>query len=114
MTRGWVALLLWLALPIYLAVLASRGVRRARSRWQAQLIPAGFSAVVGTMIAMYTVWFGFVYAQLFMIVLALTVNATQAALHPGRRGPPAISPLPDRSIAMRRAASKRSVASSHV
>ena len=33
------------------------------------------------MTAMYTVWFGFVYPQLFMIVLAFTVNESQAAIH---------------------------------
>jgi hypothetical protein len=81
LTRGWVALGLWLALPICLATLASRGVRRARSRRQVQLILVGFSAVAGTMIAMYTVWLGWVYPKLFMIVLALTVNASQAAIH---------------------------------
>ena len=84
MSRGWVALGLWLALPVCLAALASRGVRRARSRRQVQLILGGFSAVVGTMIAMYTVWFGFVYPRLFMIVLALTVNESQAAIQAGQ------------------------------
>ena len=80
MTRGWVALGLWLALPIFLAILAARGVRKARSRRQVRLILLGFSAVVGTMIAMYTVWFGFLYPILFMIVLAFTVNESQAAI----------------------------------
>ena len=36
------------------------------------------------MIAMYTVWLGFVYPQLFMIVLAFTVNESQAAVHAPR------------------------------
>jgi hypothetical protein len=84
MRRGWVALGLWLALPVLLAALASRGVRRARERRQVQIILAGFSAVVGTMISMYTVWFGFLYPSFFMIVLALTVNESQAAIHASR------------------------------
>jgi hypothetical protein len=84
MKRGWVALGLWLALPVSLAALASRGLRKTRSRRQVQLILAGFSAVVGTMIAMYTVWFGFVYPQLLMTVLAFTVNESQAAIRAPR------------------------------
>jgi hypothetical protein len=84
MRRGWAALGLWLALPVLLAALASRGVRRARERRQVQIILAGFSAVVGTMISMYTVWFGFLYPSFFMIVLALTVNESQAAIHAAR------------------------------
>jgi hypothetical protein len=78
MRKGWVALGLWLALPIRVAAVASRGLRRARTRQQIQAILVSVSAVVGTMVAMFTVWFGFVYASLFMIVVALAVNAAQA------------------------------------
>lgn len=85
MQRGWVALGLWLVLPVCLTALAYRGVRSAHSRRQVQIILAGTSAIVGTMIAMFAVWFGFVYAQLFMIVLALTVNESQAAIHAAQR-----------------------------
>lgn len=78
MTRGWLGLGLWLLLPVCLAVLVSRGLRAPRSVQQAQVIVIAFSAVVGTMIGMYTVWFGFTYASLFMIMTGLAVNSAQA------------------------------------
>ena len=77
--HGWVTLALWLAVPLSLALVTSRACRRTRSRRELRTILAGFSAVIGTMVSMYTVWFGFAYAPLFMMVLALTVNAAQAA-----------------------------------
>lgn len=77
--EGWVALVLWLALPVCLATLASTGLRKTRSRTHAHAILAGFSAVVGIMISMFTVFFGFIYASLLLIVVALTVNTAQAA-----------------------------------
>jgi len=86
--HGWVSLGLWLALPLALAARVSRALRRARSRNMIRAILAGFCACVATMTAMYTVWLGFVYASLFPIVIALTVNATQAVA-PLRRASPA-------------------------
>jgi hypothetical protein len=77
--RGFVGLGLWLAIPLSLAAIVSRGLRRARSRSLAQSIVAGFCASIGTMIAMFTVWLGFVYASLLPVMLALTVNASQSA-----------------------------------
>jgi hypothetical protein len=76
--RGWVALGLWLALPLALASLAARGLRRARSARVIRPVLWGFSATIGTMIAMFTVWFGSAYASFFVVVLALTVNAALA------------------------------------
>ncbi len=83
-TRGWIALGLWLALPVCLAVLVTRSVRRPQPRANVQAILCGFCAAVGTMVAMFTVWFGFAYASLFMVVLGLTVNAMQAVPVPRR------------------------------
>lgn len=77
LVRGWATLTIWLALPLSLALVTSRACRRGRSRRELHSMLAGFSAVIGTMVSMYTVWFGFVYAPLFMMVLALTVNAAQ-------------------------------------
>ena len=77
--RGWVPLGLWLALPLCLAATVSRALRRARSRSMVRSILAGFSASIGVMIAMFTVWLGFVYSLLLPVIIALTVNAAQAA-----------------------------------
>lgn len=96
--RGWVALALWLLLPIALAVLASRALRASRSEVESRAILGGLASVVGTMVAMYTVWFGFVYPSLFVIAVALTVSASQSALRAARiaaaarRRPPAADP----------------------
>jgi hypothetical protein len=77
--RGLVGLGLWLALPLCLAAMVSRALRRARSRSLARSIIAGFCASIGTMIAMFTVWLGFTYSSLLPVVIALTVNGARAA-----------------------------------
>lgn len=99
--RGFVGLGLWLALPLSLAAIVSRALRRARSQSLARSIVAGFCASIGTMIAMFTVWLGFVYASLLPVMLALTVNAARAAAavrresrgRPLRRKSPGNSPM---------------------
>ena len=40
-------------------------------------VAAGVAGLVGTMLGMYTVFFGFVYARLFVILLGLTVTMCQ-------------------------------------
>jgi hypothetical protein len=78
--RGWLALALWLAIPVALASLVSRALRRARSDVEASALLLGFCAAFGTMLAMFTVWLGFAYQSLFVIVLALSVSTAQATL----------------------------------
>jgi len=87
--RGWIALALWLALPVSLAFLATRALQRTRSRAAARAVLLGFCGTFGTMVAMFTVWLGFAYQSLFVIVVALAVSATQAASRPlrARAGP---------------------------
>jgi hypothetical protein len=82
--RGWVGIGLWLALPLCLAVTVSRALRRVQPRHVRRSIRAGFCACIGTMISLYTVWFGNIYSCLLMVMIALTVNAAQAAM-PARR-----------------------------
>jgi len=77
--RGWVVLGLWLSLPVCLAAMVSRVLRRPLAPRLVRSMLAGFSACIGTMLAMVTVWFGFVYSSLLMVMIALTVNAAQAA-----------------------------------
>jgi len=101
--RGWVALSLWLSLPVFLALLVTRALRRAHSRQLALAILCGYCASLGTMVAMFTVWFGMTYASLFVVLVALTVNAAQAALPTAdharmRRSPaPSSGPPPPRA-----------------
>jgi len=103
MNYGWIALSLWLLFPVLLARLAARSLRRRRRRADTGATLIGLSAVVGTMVAMFTVWFGFVYQSLFMIVAALTVNATQARVRvaaPAPRREPAFTPTLARPTAL--------------
>jgi len=92
--RGWVALGLWLALPLCIAHRASKGLRRARSPTQLRAIAAGMSGVLAIMIAMYTVFFGFVYSNLLWITMAFTLNAAQASdsVPRRRRAPERVGP----------------------
>ena len=91
--RGWVPLALWLAIPVSLASLVSRAVRRARSPVAVRVVLLSFCGTFGTMVAMFTVWLGFLYQSLFVVVIALTVNAAQYAMRPvsaKRIVPPAV------------------------
>jgi hypothetical protein len=83
--RGWVALGLWLALPLFLAAMVSRALRRAPPPNMARSILAGFCASIAIMVSMFTVWLGFAYASLLPVMIALTVNAAQAAALARRR-----------------------------
>lgn len=77
MRRGWVHLILRLFLAITLAFV---GMRMLRNTWgQAQRAPAAalIAVLLGTMVAMYTVWFGFVYAVLWTCALAMLVTMRQ-------------------------------------
>ena len=68
----------------------------------------GFSATIGTMVAMFTVFFGFVYAEMFMMVVGLTVTTAQAASRSRVRAPrPAIDTPALRASAHRRAKPRR-------
>lgn len=70
--RGWPYLLLFLAVPLIFSWRASRvwGLRQG----DAQHLPLAIAcAVLLTMlVAMYTIFFGFVYAKLWLILLGLT------------------------------------------
>jgi len=74
--RGWVTLGLWLLLPIILGKRVSRAMRMASSQRQVLPLAVGVSTILGTMVGMYTVWFGYVYANLFVIMIGFTVTLT--------------------------------------
>jgi hypothetical protein len=100
--RGFLGLGLWLALPLFLAAMVSQSLGRPRSRNLARSILAGFCASIGTMVAMFTVWLGFVYASLLPVMLALTVNAARApaavrraSSRPASPPPPSLGRDPD-------------------
>jgi hypothetical protein len=94
--RGWLALALWLALPVALASLVARSLRRARSPTAIRAVLLGFCGTFGAMVAMFTVWLGFAYQSLFVVVVALTVNAAETASRPMRARERPLSPVPVR------------------
>lgn len=77
--RGWIALGLWLSVPVFVALVVSRSLRRARSQRGVHAVVLAFCGSVGTMVAMFTVFLGCVYQSIFIVVVALTVSAAQAA-----------------------------------
>jgi hypothetical protein len=100
--QGWLYfagfLVLLTAVNIYGGIAISRVVDgRARTP-----VAAGVAGLIGTMLGMYTVFFGFVYARLFVILLGLTVTMCQmvfertsanGGLEPSRpRGKPVAGP----------------------
>jgi hypothetical protein len=74
MRTGWVSLGLWIAVPVVLAIRAGRALRVCQNDSQRIPMAAGFAGVVSIMVAMYTVWFGFAYAYLWVFLLGMTVT----------------------------------------
>ena len=75
---GWLYLVLFLAMAVGVCLMTS---------WAAAKIPygpartpmaAGAGGIVGTILGLYTVFFGFVFAQLFLVLIGLTVSMVQA------------------------------------
>jgi len=103
--RGWVTLSLWLAIFVALAALVSRVTRRRRFSRETRAMLIGFCGMFGTMISMCTVWLGFIYHSLLIVVIALTVNAAQATAAQRRRV--AVQPSERRDLRHPQAAAER-------
>jgi hypothetical protein len=85
MRRGFVYLFLFLMIPVVLAIRSIKAFRRARFRAQVLPLAAGLSIVIGIMAAMYTVWFGFAYSILWIMMVGLTASMMDVLID----GPPA-------------------------
>jgi hypothetical protein len=75
--RGWLYLIGFLSLGVALAVPLGRAITRLPIGEQRLPLILGFVSVVATMAGMYTVFFGFSYAVLWMMTLGLTASMTQ-------------------------------------
>ncbi len=84
MRRGWVFIALFLLIPVTLAVRASKAFRNARLDAQWMPLAAVVSVVCGIMAAMYTVWFGFAYSVLWMLMIGLVTSMCDIMIY----GPP--------------------------
>jgi len=80
MRRGFVFLGLFLMIPVVMALRASKAFRNARVPAQWVPLAVGVSAVLGIMAAMYTVWFGFAYSVLWMIMLGLVTSMSDVLI----------------------------------
>lgn len=88
MKYGYVYLVLFLLIPIVLSRRAAKALSRARVAGQWQPLALAVGASISVMIAMYTVWFGFIYAILWLMMLAMFQSMTDVLLV----GPPKLAP----------------------
>ncbi|MEM6561567.1 MAG: hypothetical protein AAF656_08185, partial [Planctomycetota bacterium] len=72
--QGWVYLLIFLALPFLLALDVGRALQGVPATDARLPLIVSFSALVAMMAGMYTVWFGFAYASVWMVMLGLTTS----------------------------------------
>jgi hypothetical protein len=105
MTRGWVFLTLFLSLPLMLALRASWLYGRTQLPQHRLPVIISIAAVLGAMVAMFTVWFGFVYSFLWILMLAMGHSILDVL----RYGPPQTATPPQilierprRSVMIRR------------
>lgn len=92
MRRGWPYIVLWALLGLGLAWRGTTALARTRSAAERYPMAAGLAGLMAILLAMYTVWYGFVYAQLFVFVLGMVVSMTQ--MFEQREKAPALQHLP--------------------
>lgn len=69
---GWLYLLVWIVLVLNVGLRASRALGVATRDEHRIPIIAAVAGLGGTLAAMYTVWFGFAYETLFILLLGLS------------------------------------------
>ena len=77
---GFLYLTLFLLAGIYIAGRAGLTLTKIREADARVPLAAGVAGIIGTMLGMYTVFFGFVYAKLFLILIAFVATMSQMAL----------------------------------
>ena len=77
--QGWVYLFLLLLLGVTICLTASKRLARIDDPEARVPLAAGVAGIVGTMMGMYTVFFGFVYAKLFILLLGGVVTLSVMA-----------------------------------
>jgi len=81
MRRGFVYLSLFLSIPVILAWRARKAFKQIYLPQQYQPLALGLAGVLGIMVSMYTVWFGFVYSVMWMVLLAFTNSMIDVILY---------------------------------
>jgi hypothetical protein len=82
MRRGFVGFGLLLSIPLVLTWRASGVYGRYNNDAQRLPVAVAVTVLLGIMVAMFTVWFGFVYASLWVILLGLTHSMLDVLLRP--------------------------------
>ncbi|HEY1683561.1 MAG TPA: hypothetical protein VGG19_02265 [Tepidisphaeraceae bacterium] len=82
LTYGWVTLFVFLLIPIVLGSHLSRALKRAQNEFEARPLMIAAATITGIMIAMYTVWFGFVYANIYVVLLGFSATLADFFLAP--------------------------------
>lgn len=72
--HGWLYLASFLMLLVAICITGGKAMMRMTDGNARIPVAAGLAGIIGTMLGMYTVFFGFVYARLFIILLGLTVT----------------------------------------
>lgn len=75
--QGWLYLFAFLFLLSIVNIYGGMAVLSVRDGTARVPVAAGVAGLVGTMLGMYTVFFGFIYSRLFIILLGLTVTMCQ-------------------------------------
>jgi MFS family permease len=77
MRRGWAYLTLWIALMVSIGWVGFRMLSAKLEQRTLAPVVAALAGLLSTFVAMYTVWFGFVYANLWLILLGFTATMSQ-------------------------------------
>ena len=96
---GWVYLFAWIGMFFGLAAVGTRALRLARGWGERVPVEAAMTGLLAMGVAMFTVWFGFVYATLFTVLMGMTVTMSQMLAAARRR--PAAGPVAVRARAVR-------------
>lgn len=93
MRRGWMFVTLWFVLAMAIAFTGLKMLGGTAGKFRSPAA-AAIAALVGVMVAMYTVWFGFVYAVLWTMMLGLFVTMSQMMREAKERMAVAPTPFP--------------------
>jgi hypothetical protein len=85
---GWGYVVLFLLVAFTIAIASMRALLRVESGQAREPLAAGVAGVIGTFIGMYTVFFGFVYATLLWMLLALVSSMIREVFERTGEKPP--------------------------
>lgn len=89
---GWVYLTMWIILALFIGIKGGQTLALTRTPSERIPVAAILAGIVATFLAMYTVWFGFVYSILLVVLLG--AFATMSQLLAERNAMPVVSPSP--------------------